>query len=125
MEQILYNLIYNASQHTPKGASIKIEVAYEVDADYDYHIDLIKKCLITITDDGHGFPMEEIDKAFDKFYRLQHSKTGGTGLGLSIVKGFVEAQHGTINLSNAEGGGAIFQMVFSVDALPTNTVENE
>ena len=56
---------------------------------------------------------------------MQHSKTGGTGLGLSIVKGFVEAQHGTINLSNAEGGGAIFQMVFSVDALPTNTVENE
>jgi len=125
MDQILYNLIYNATQHTPIGASIKIEVAYEIDADYDYHIDLIKKCVISITDDGHGFPEEEIDKAFDKFFRLQHSKTGGTGLGLSIVKGFVEAQHGTINLSNAEGGGAVFQMVFSVDALPTNTVENE
>ena len=125
MEQILYNLIYNASQYTPKGAKIQIEVKYEVDADYDMHIDVIKKCVILITDDGYGFPENEIDKAFDKFYRLQNSKTGGTGLGLSIVKGFVEAQNGTITLSNAEDGGAVFEMVFAVDCLPTNTVKNE
>jgi len=125
MEQILYNLIYNASQHTPKGAKIEVEAKYLVDADYDSHIDVIKKCVITITDDGHGFPEAEIDKAFDKFYRLQNSKTGGTGLGLSIVKGFVEVQNGTITLSNAEGGGAVFEMSFAVDCLPTNSVTNE
>ena len=125
MEQILYNLIYNASQYTPKGAKIHIEVKYEVDADYDMHMDVIKKCIIIITDDGYGFPEAEIDKAFDKFYRLQNSKTGGTGLGLSIVKGFVEVQNGTIKLSNAEEGGAIFEMTFVVNCLPTNTVENE
>lgn len=125
MEQILYNLIYNASQHTPKGAKITIEAKYEVDADYDSHIDVIKKCVITITDDGHGFPEAEIDKAFDKFYRMQNSRTGGTGLGLSIVKGFVEVQNGTINLSNAEEGGAVFEMAFAVDCLPTNTVKDE
>ncbi|MGL2967045.1 ATP-binding protein [Flavobacterium sp. XGLA_31] len=125
MEQILYNLIYNASQYTPIGAQIKIEARYDVDADYENHIDLIKKCIITIADDGYGFPEEEISKAFDKFYRLQNSKTGGTGLGLSIVKGFVEAQNGTIKLSNAEEGGAVFEMSFAVDCLFTNTVENE
>lgn len=125
MEQILYNLIYNASQYTPKGAKILIEVKYDVDADYEVHMNVIKKCVITITDDGYGFPEEEIDKAFDKFYRLQNSKTGGTGLGLSIVKGFVEAQHGTIKLSNADEGGAIFEMTFVVDSLATNSVENE
>ena len=92
MEQIIYNLVYNSSQHTPKGATVSIQVKYEVDADYDLHIDLIKKCVITISDDGYGFPPEEIDKAFDKFYRFKTSKTGGTGLGLSIVKGFTEAQ---------------------------------
>jgi len=125
MEQILYNLIYNASQYTPKGAKIQIEVRYDVDTDFDSHMNLIKQCIITVTDDGYGFPEEEIDKAFDKFYRLQNSKTGGTGLGLSIVKGFVEAQHGTIKLSNTENGGAVFEMIFEVDCLATNTVENE
>ena len=125
MEQILYNLIYNAAQYTPKGAEIKVNVRYEVDTDYEAHIDLIHKCIITITDDGYGFPETEIDKAFDKFYRLQNSKTGGTGLGLSIVKGFVEAQRGRIKLSNAEEGGAVFEMTFAVDCLPTNTIENE
>lgn len=125
MEQIIYNLIYNATQYTPKGAKIKIDVKYEVDADYESHIDLIKKCIITISDDGYGFPEVEIDRAFDKFYRSQNVKTGGTGLGLSIVKGFVEAQHGTITLNNAEEGGAVFEMIFIVDCLPTNTVKNE
>ena len=125
MEQILYNLIYNASQYTPKGAKIEIDVKQEVDTDYDMHMEVIKKCIITITDDGYGFPEAEIVNAFDKFYRLQNSKTGGTGLGLSIVKGFVEVQNGTIKLSNAEDGGAIFEMVFAVDCLPINTVENE
>ncbi|WP_293873045.1 ATP-binding protein [Flavobacterium sp.] len=125
MEQILYNLIYNATQYTPKGAKIRIEAKYEVDADYEVHIDLIKKCVITISDDGYGFPKDEINKAFDKFYRLQNSKTGGTGLGLSIVKGFVEAQHGTIKLTNSDDGGAVFEMTFAVDCLATNTVQNE
>ena len=125
MEQILYNLIYNASQYTPKGAKIQIDVKYEVDADYDMHMNVIKKCIIIIADDGYGFPEDEIDKAFDKFYRLQNSKTGGTGLGLSIVKGFVEVQNGKIKLSNAEEGGAIFEMTFEVDCLATNSVENE
>ena len=93
--------------------------------DYDLHIDLIKKCVITISDDGYGFPSEEIDKAFDKFYRFKTSKTGGTGLGLSIVKGFTEAQNGTITLQNAEDGGAIFELTFVVDCLPVNSLPNE
>lgn len=125
MEQIIYNLIYNCTQHTPKGANITISAKYEVDADYDSHIELIQKCIITIADDGYGFPPEEIDKAFDKFYRFKGSKTGGTGLGLSIVKGFVEAQNGTISLQNAEEGGAVFQLSFAVDCLPINSLDNE
>jgi len=125
MEQIVYNLVYNATQHTPIGAHITISAKYEVDADYDSHIDLIKKCVITISDDGYGFPPEEIDKAFDKFYRFKEAKTGGTGLGLSIVKGFTEAQNGIITLSNAEEGGAVFELTFTVDCLPINSLDNE
>ncbi|MFN3754121.1 ATP-binding protein [Flavobacterium sp.] len=125
MEQIIYNLVYNCAQHTPKGVNITISAKYEVDADYETHIDLIKKCVLTISDDGYGFPPNEIDKAFDKFYRFKTSKTGGTGLGLSIVKGFVEAQNGTITLSNAKDGGAVFELTFAVDCLPINSLDHE
>lgn len=125
MEQIIYNLIYNCSQHTPKGAKIEISAKYDVDVDFDSHIDLIKKCIITISDNGYGFPSDEIDRAFDKFYRFKNSKTGGTGLGLSIVKGFVEAQNGTINLKNNEEGGATFELSFNVDCMAINSLENE
>jgi two-component system sensor histidine kinase KdpD len=125
MEQIIYNLIYNCSQHTPKGANIEVSVKYDVDVDYEMHIDLIKKCIITISDNGYGFPADEIDRAFDKFHRFKDSKTGGTGLGLSIVKGFVEAQNGTIKLRNADDGGAVFTLEFNVDCLPINSLKNE
>lgn len=125
MEQIIYNLLYNCAQHTPKGVKIKISAKYDVDVDYEIHIDLIKKCIITISDNGYGFPSEEIDRAFDKFHRFKDSKTGGTGLGLSIVKGFVEAQNGTIKLQNAEEGGAVFTLEFNVDCLPINSLKNE
>jgi two-component system sensor histidine kinase KdpD len=125
MEQIMYNLIYNCSQHTPKGATIEIKAKYDVDVDFDSHVDVIKKCIITISDDGYGFPPEEIDRAFDKFYRFKDAKTGGTGLGLSIVKGFVQAQNGTIKLKNNENGGAVFTLEFNVDCLAINSLKNE
>jgi two-component system sensor histidine kinase KdpD len=125
MEQIIYNLVYNCSQHTPKGATIKIQVKYDVDVDFDYNIYLTKKCIISISDDGYGFPNDEIDRAFDKFYRFKNSKTGGTGLGLSIAKGFVEAQNGSINLRNNENGGATFDLIFNVECLSINSLKNE
>jgi two-component system, OmpR family, sensor histidine kinase KdpD len=82
-------------------------------------------CVITIADDGSGFPEEEIDKVFDKFYRLQNSKTGGTGLGLSIVKGFVEAQNGVITLENREEGGSLFTIGFPAMVINTKEISNE
>lgn len=125
MDQIIYNLIYNCSQHTPKGSTITINAKYEVDTDYDSHIELIQKCVLTISDDGFGFPEDEINRAFDKFYRFKDSKTGGTGLGLSIVKGFTEAQNGTIHVQNAENGGAVFIMEFVTECLPIHSLKNE
>jgi two-component system sensor histidine kinase KdpD len=124
-EQIIYNLIFNASQYTPKGAKIKINVEYNPDVDFDYNPDKLMPCVITISDDGNGFPEEEIDKVFDKFYRLQNSKTGGTGLGLSIVKGFVEAQNGKITLENGEEGGSVFKIGFPALVMNTKEISNE
>ena len=124
-EQIIYNLVFNASQYTPKGAKIEIKVDYNPNIDFEYNPDTLMPCVINISDDGNGFPETEINKVFDKFYRLQNSKTGGTGLGLSIVKGFVEAQNGKITLENKEEGGAIFKIDFPTLVMNTAAISNE
>lgn len=124
-EQIIYNLVFNASQYAPKGATVEIKVEYRPDIDFEYNSSKSMPCVITISDDGNGFPEAEIDKVFDKFYRLQNSKTGGTGLGLSIVKGFVEAQNGKITLENKEEGGSVFKIHFPALVLNTKEISNE
>ena len=97
MEQVLHNLILNATQHSPKGSVIQLKI----------HI-IDKNLVIKVIDHGHGFPEEELASAFDKFYRGKDAKAGGTGLGLSIVKGFVEAHNGSVSASNGAKGGAVF-----------------
>jgi len=99
MEQVLHNLILNATQHSPKGSVIELKI--EVTDD---------NLLIKVTDQGHGFPIDELLSVFDKFYRGKDAKAGGTGLGLSIVKGFVEAQNGSVSAANGLNGGAVFSL---------------
>lgn len=114
MDQVLYNLIHNAVQYTPDGSTIKIQAAYDL------------ACFImVVSDNGPGFPKQEIANAFDKFYRLPHSKTGGSGLGLSIVKGFVEAHGGTVILENSENGGAIFTIKIMTETSFITNLKNE
>jgi two-component system sensor histidine kinase KdpD len=115
MEQVLYNLIYNAITYTPDGSIITIQAANKGH----------QFCEITIEDNGKGFPESEINKVFDKFYRLDHSKTGGTGLGLSIAKGFVEAHKGTVTLENAPLGGALFTISIPSEVSYSNELKNE
>lgn len=94
LQQALYNIVHNAILYTPPKSVIEIETTQT------------KKGLkITISDNGDGLPPEALAKVFDKFYRANQSKTGGSGLGLSIVKGFIEAHHGSIDVSlNSKGG---------------------
>lgn len=124
-EQILYNLIYNASLYTPKGAAIQILIDYMPEADFEYHSQNPMTCQITVADDGPGFQPNEIAHAFDKFYRPKNAKTGGTGLGLSIVRGFTEAQNGTISLQNAEDGGAVFTVQFPAAVMHLKDISHE
>lgn len=115
MEQVLYNLVYNAITYTPEASVITIKAQCK---EQQY-------CIITVEDNGPGFPEAEINKVFDKFYRLDHSKTGGTGLGLSIAKGFVEAHKGTIVLENAPLGGALFTITIPTEVSYANELKNE
>ncbi len=96
VEQVVYNLLHNAVQYTPKETKILIEAKDK------------EGCLIEISDNGPGFPLDKQNRVFEKFYRLPNTNTGGTGLGLSIVKGFVESHHGSIQLKNLPGKGAKF-----------------
>jgi len=97
MEQVLHNLIHNAAIYIPKYAIITLRV-----------IPKESSLVIIVEDTGNGLPEGEIEKVFEKFYRVKNSNTGGTGLGLSIVKGFVEAMQGSIRLQNGDESGAKF-----------------
>jgi two-component system, OmpR family, sensor histidine kinase KdpD len=113
-EQILYNLLQNAIQYSPVNTNIEITVTHQSE-----------DCVITVSDNGNGFPEKEMPLVFDKFYRLPNTKTGGSGLGLSIVKGFAEAQNGTIKLENNEQGGAKFTIKIPAEATYLNNLKNE
>ncbi|HTI10050.1 MAG TPA: ATP-binding protein [Puia sp.] len=107
MEQVLYNLIYNAALYTPEKSPIRISARCP-----DENLQIV------VEDEGPGFPEGEIKKVFDKFYRLTLPPVGhtqGSGLGLSIVKGFVEAHNGTVELMNRLTGGARFVISLPVE----------
>lgn len=112
LEQVLHNIIHNGLQHTPKHTVITIEADQTGEG-----------CMIRISDNGKGFPENEIESVFRKFYRIDNT-TGGTGLGLSIVKGFTEAMNGKVQLENREGGGSLFTLFIPAETSPINTVEN-
>ena len=114
LEQLLYNLLNNAVLYT--------EPETKIDVIANVHADVLE---LIIEDDGKGFPEEEIGYVFDKFYRLKNAATGGTGLGLSIVKGFTEAQGGTVRLENRSTGGARFTIAISGETSYLQNLKNE
>jgi two-component system sensor histidine kinase KdpD len=104
MEQVLYNLIYNATQYASVSTNLRVKAFYD-------------KGMMTlqVLDRGPGIPEKEISLIFNKFYRIDGSKAGGTGLGLSIARGFTEAHKGTINAGNRQNGGAKFTVMIPSD----------
>jgi len=114
IEQVLFNLINNAAQHTAVHSVISIV------ADY-----IDEKLVLIIEDNGKGFPAEEINQVFNKFYRSQNSTTVGLGLGLSIVKGFVEVQDGSIELHRSIPTGTIFIIKIPAESISPKTTEDE
>jgi len=103
-EQAVGNLIQNAVQYAPPKTPIEIRAAVSG-----------SELVITVLDEGPGFPPEAVPRLFDKFYRVPGTASGGTGLGLSICKGFVECLNGSVSAANRSGGGAVFTFRFPVD----------
>ncbi|HZP75671.1 MAG TPA: sensor histidine kinase KdpD [Pseudolabrys sp.] len=110
-EQALFNLVDNAAKYAPAGTIIRLRGRREGD-----------EVALQIADEGDGIPESELERIFDKFYRVQKADQvrAGTGLGLAIARGFVEAMHGTLTAANRpDRKGAVFTVRLPVPAVAT------
>ncbi len=101
IDQVLTNLIENAVRYTPSDSPIEISAHVQGD-----------QMVISIADRGPGIPPADLERVFDKFYRVLGRTTErptGSGLGLAVSKGLIEAHGGRIWAENREGGGAVFR----------------
>jgi two-component system sensor histidine kinase KdpD len=109
-EQVLFNILDNAAKYAPVGTTILIRSWRDVES----------VCL-QILDEGEGIPSGDLERIFDKFYRVKKGDQvlAGTGLGLGISRGFVEAMNGTITAANrTDRTGAVFTIRLPVPAEP-------
>jgi two-component system sensor histidine kinase KdpD len=98
--QVLTNLLENAARYSPTGAQIKLSAGQGKGSVW-----------LELVDSGPGFPPEDEERIFEKFYRgAQEHARSGTGLGLAICRSIVELHGGTIRASNRPGRGAIFRI---------------
>jgi signal transduction histidine kinase len=108
--QILVNLLTNAHEYCPEGASIRV-TAVRVGAEVE----------ISVIDNGPGMPSDQLEHIFDRFTRGDAGLTqrvGGTGLGLAISKSLVELHGGTIDVSSTPGEGSSFNVRLPALAAP-------
>jgi signal transduction histidine kinase len=111
LEQALQNLAANAIRHTPEGGRVTITA--------DRTSDGVR---LVVEDTGPGIPEEHLPHVFDRFYKVDASRTStelpsGSGLGLSIVQAIVQRHGGRISVTNGSAG-ARFEVVFGDPANP-------
>jgi signal transduction histidine kinase len=100
--QVIINLLSNAIKYTNEGGNIEIEL--------HEHNNGIK---LTFKDNGIGIPNEDIEYIFERFYRVDKSRTrltGGAGIGLSIVKAIIDSHNGSIDVESKEDNGTKFNL---------------
>lgn len=74
--------------------------------------------VVEVTDTGAGVPVAELDRIFERFYRIDKARSralGGTGLGLSLVRNAVDRQGGRVSVDSVLGQGSVFRVVLPVD----------
>lgn len=111
LKQVLLNLIDNAIKYCPAGTRIQIRL---VPAD--------SGCVLEVKDNGPGIPRGELQRLFDRFYRIDKARSreiGGSGLGLSICKSICEGHGGRIEAESDLGQGSIFRVTLPPAKNPT------
>lgn len=115
-EQVLFNLFDNAAKYAPQGTTIGVSASR-----------MAQSVVLTVADEGDGIPSADLDRVFEKFYRVRAGdrQRAGTGLGLAICRGFVEAMGGTILAENRnDRGGAAFTIELPVSVLSAKAEEH-
>lgn len=102
IQQVLTNLLTNALQYTPSGGTVTVDVSQRG-----------AEAVIEVTDTGIGMTTDEVDHAFDRFWRADSSRnrnTGGSGVGLAVCDELVRAHGGTIEISSIPWHGTTFRV---------------
>jgi len=100
--QVITNLLSNATHYNRDGGEIRVQVRPDKDS-----------VLLTVADTGEGIPPEALPHLFERFYRVDKSRSrssGGAGLGLAISKAIVDAHHGALGVSSELGVGTTFTL---------------
>jgi signal transduction histidine kinase len=97
--QVLLNLVGNAIRYAPDGSTVTIEIEKRGSS-----------ISLTVADEGHGIPVEDRERIFEKFERLGRTGDGGSGLGLYISRRLTRAMGGDLTVADAPSGGALFRL---------------
>lgn len=113
LKQVLLNLVDNAIKHTPDGGTVRVEATRS----YNNFI------RVSISDTGIGIPEQDLPYVFERFYRVDKSRSranGGAGLGLSIASSIVQAHNGRVVVSSKPGEGTTFDVYLPVQQPQTH-----
>ena len=113
LEQVFVNLLDNAAKYSQPGTTITVKARQAMNS-----------VVVQVTDEGVGVPPEDLERIFDKFYRVRSGdrQAAGTGLGLSICRGIIEAHGGKISAADSGSGqskGTMITLGFPVEQQPT------
>jgi len=113
LRQVFFNLLDNAVKYTKQGGTVAVRGRVDDD-----------QVVIEVVDTGIGIPPDSLPKVFDRFYRVDKSRSrtlGGTGLGLSISKALIERHQGRIEVQSAVDQGSTFRVVLPLahESTPT------
>jgi signal transduction histidine kinase len=108
IEQVLRNLLHNATKYSPDGGTITVRGRGDNG-----------QILVWVSDQGVGIPPQDLERVFERFYRVDNEitqKTRGAGLGLSVCQGIVEAHGGRIWAESVLGEGSTFYFTLPLTA---------
>ena len=102
LERAVANLVDNALKYTPEKGTVKIAA-----------LRAGSQVVVRVEDDGIGIPAADLPRIFERFYRVDKSRSrgmGGTGLGLAIVKHIAQAHGGSVEVTSVPGRGSSFRL---------------
>ncbi len=118
LEQVIVNVLSNAIKYTPEGGHIDIQVG-------STRFDTV---VLLVSDNGIGIPEEDLSHLFERFYRVEKSRSsdaGGTGLGLAIAKELVEAHGGTISMNSKVNVGTTVRIELPIECKIKSEGQNQ